>query len=141
MTMLKTMAKISGAALLLFGMNGLINYTLLKPLDGGAKVFNQFRHHLDDAIFVLLFVFVAFIFWAMFAVLNQERGYLYLGLISFLTSLQLFAEWDDKLLLFGPFPEIPYNSLAIKSGVAFLSFAFVSYLLGTSNRPVVRLLL
>jgi signal transduction histidine kinase len=141
MTMLKSMAKVAGAAFVLFGMNGLINYALMKPLDGGPDAFNRFRHHLDDAVFILLFVFVAVVFWAMFAVLPRERGYLYLGFISVLTSLQLFSDWDDKVLLFGPFPEIPYSSLAIKSGITFLAFSFIAYLLKTAKRPVTRMFL
>ncbi|MCD9021063.1 ATP-binding protein [Cohnella silvisoli] len=141
MTMLKSMAKVAGAAFVLFGMNGLINYALMKPLEGGSDAFNRLRHHLDDAVFILLFVFVAVVFWAMFAVLPRERGYLYLGTISFLTSLQLFWDWDGKVLLFGPFPEIPYGSLVVKSGITFLSFLFVAYLLKTVNNRITSVLL
>ncbi|WP_165972062.1 sensor histidine kinase [Paenibacillus piri] len=140
MTM-KTMAKVAVAALILFGMNGLINYTLMKPLDGVSDTFNRFRSHLDDAVFILLFIFIAVVFWAMFAVLPRERGYLDLGVISFLTSLQLFWDWEDKVLLFGPFPEIPYGSLVIKYGIAFLAFSFIAYLLETANRPITRMFL
>ncbi|QJD86397.1 sensor histidine kinase [Cohnella herbarum] len=139
--MLRRLAKAVAAAALLFALNGLINYSLMKPQDGASESINQLRVHLDDGVFTLLFVLIAIVFWAMFAVLPRERGYLYLGVISLLTSLLLFTEWDQKELLFGPFPEIPYNALAIKSGIVFMGFSFLAYLLGTSKKPATRVLL
>lgn len=141
MNMARSLAKAAGAAFILFGMNGLINYALMKPLDGGTDAFHLFRRHLDDAVFVLLFIVVAVVFWAMFAVLPRERGYLYLGVISLMTSLQLLWDWDEKTLLLGPFPEAPFGSLAIKCGIVFLLFSFIAYLLRTAGRPVTRALL
>jgi len=141
MTTFRTMLKVAVAAIIIFGINGLINLALMKPIEGGAEAFNQFRHHLDDAVFILLFVFGAIVFWAMFVVLPRERGYLYLGTISLLTSLQLFWDWDGKVLLFGTFPDIPYGSLAIKCGMTFLIFFFVAYFLNTANKPFTRTLL
>ncbi|MFD0674424.1 ATP-binding protein [Cohnella sp. GCM10027633] len=139
--MLKPLAKVVGAAFILFAMNGLINYELMKPLAGGSDAFNRFRYHIDDAAFILLFAFVAIVFWAMFAVLPLERGFLYLGVISLMTSLQLFWDWDEKALLFGSFPDIPYGTLVIKCGMVFLLFSLIAYLLGTAKRPVTRMLL
>jgi signal transduction histidine kinase len=141
MTMARPLAKVAGAAFILFGMNGWINYALMKPLNDASDAVNRFRYHLDDAVFTLLFVFIAIVFWAMFAVLPRERGYFYLGVISLLTSLQLFWDWDDKSLLFGPFAEVPYGSLVIKCGIVFLLFSFIAYLLGTAKRPITRGLL
>ncbi|WP_238357651.1 sensor histidine kinase [Cohnella zeiphila] len=136
--MLRFLAKVTGAAFLLLGINGSINFSLMKPPTGGTDVMDQVRAHLDDAVFVVLFIFIAVVFWAMFAVLPQERGYLYLGVISLLTSLQLFWDWDGKSLLFGPFPDIPNGSLVIKSGIVFLLFSLVAYLLGTAKRLLTR---
>lgn len=141
MTMARSLSKVAGTAILIFGMNGWINYTLMKPLVGGAEGFDRVRSHLDDALFVMLFVFLAIVFWAMFAVLPRERGYLYLGVIALLTALQLFWDWDGKALLFGPFPEAPYGSLAIKCGIVFLLFSLIAYLLDTAKRRITRLLL
>lgn len=141
MTTFKMMLTVAVAAIFLFGINGLINLELMKPIEGGMEPFNQFRHHLDDGVFVLLFAFVAVVFWAMFVVLPRERGYLYLGTIALLTALQLFWDWDDKTLLFGPFPDLPHGSLAIKSGMTFLIFSFVAYYLKTANKPITRGLL
>lgn len=141
MTMARPLSNVAGMAILIFLMNGMINYTLMKPLVGGAEGFDRFRSHLDDALFVMLFVFLAIVFWAMFAVLPRERGYLYLGVIALLTALQLFWDWDDKALLFGPFPEAPYGSLAIKCGIVFLLFSLIAYLLDTAKRRITRLLL
>lgn len=141
MTVLKSIARLGIAALFLLGMNGLINVVLMTPLQGKSEAFNHYRIHLDDAIFVLLFIFISLVFWAMFAVLPRERGYLYLGTISLLTSLQLFLDWDGKSLLFGPLPEIPFGTLAIKSGMTFLFFSFASYLLGTVKNPFTNVFL
>lgn len=141
MTMSRLIVKVAVAALILFGINGLINYSLMKPLSGASDAVNRFRLHLDDAVFTMLFVFIAIVFWAMFAVLPRERGYLYLGVISLLTSLQLFWDWDDKALLFGHFPPVPFGSLVIKCGIVFLLFSFIAYLLGTAKRPITRGLL
>ncbi|CAG7614886.1 ATP-binding protein [Paenibacillus allorhizosphaerae] len=138
MTMLKTLAKVFIASFIVFAINGSINFALMKPLNDGAHAFNLFRRHLDDGLFILLFAFVAVVFWAMFAVLPQERGYFYLGVISLLTSLQLLWDWDDKVLLFGPFPDNPYGSLAIKYGIVVLIFSFIAYLLKTGKRTVTR---
>jgi len=128
------------AALSIFAINGLINYTLIMPLDGVSDEFNAFRVHLDDGVFILIFVLVAILFFAMFAVLPRERGYLYLGVISLLTALLLFAEWQGKECLFGPFPEIPHLPLAIKGGIMLFGFSFLSYLLGTSGKKMTRAL-
>ncbi len=141
MTMLKSLTKVIAAAFILLGANGWINYTLMQPFEGGSDAINRFRYHMDDAVFMMLFCFIAVVFWAIFAVLPRERGYLYLGVISLLTSLQLFWDWDEKALLFGPFPEMVYGSLVVKSGSAFLIFSFIAYLLGTAKRPVTRTLL
>jgi hypothetical protein len=75
MTMLKFMAKVAGAAVILFGMNGLINYALMKPLDTGSDAFNLFRHHLDDAVFILLFVFVAVVPGARLSLSWRHLGF------------------------------------------------------------------
>ncbi|WP_158302042.1 ATP-binding protein [Paenibacillus mesophilus] len=141
MTMSRSLVKVAGAAFILFVMNGWINYSLMKPLDGASDAVNRFRYHLDDAVFIMLFVFIAIVFWAMFAVLPRERGYLYLGVISLLTSLQLYWDWDDKALLFGPIEKAPYGSLVFKCGIVFLLFSFIAYLLGTAKRPITRGLL
>ncbi|TJY41353.1 hypothetical protein E5161_13105 [Cohnella pontilimi] len=141
MAALKTGAKVAGTAFALFGLNGLINYYLMRPLGGASEELNRLRQHLDDAVFVLLFAFLAVVLWAMFAVLPRERGYLYLGFISFLTSLQLFWDWNDKKLLFGKFQGSPYGSLAIKCGIVYLAFTLVAHLLNTTSRPVTRTLL
>lgn len=136
--MLKSSGKLLGTALFLFILNGLINYSLIQPLDGGLDVFDQLRYHLDDGAFILLFGFLALVFWAMFAVLPRERGYLYLGMISLLTSLQLFMDWDDKALLFGSWPDIPHGSLLVKCGMTFLSFSLAAYVLKTGDKPITR---
>jgi signal transduction histidine kinase len=138
MSMLKSVAQVSGAAALIFALNGFVNFGLMQPLAGGSEVFNRFRYHLDDAVFVLLFGFVAIVCWAMFAVLPKEKGYLCLGIISFFTSLQLFSEWDGKTLLFGDFPVIPYHSLAIKSGIVFVGFWCIGYLFERSRTLINR---
>jgi signal transduction histidine kinase len=138
MTTLKTAAKITAAAAVIFALNGLVNYFLMRPLAEQPQAINGLRYHLDDAVFVLLFIFAAIVFGGMFAVLPKERGYLYLAVLSLLTSLQLFSEWDDKKLLFGAFPEIPYSSLAIKSGTAFIAFLFIAYLLGAARERLSR---
>ncbi|MCC3372137.1 sensor histidine kinase [Cohnella sp. REN36] len=141
MTTFKTMVKVALAAILLFGINGWINLSLMKPIEGGTEPFQVFRRHLDDAAFVLLFVFVAVVFWAMFIVLPRERGYLVLGTISLLTSLQLFWDWEEKSLLFGAFPDVPHGSLAIKSLITFLIFSYVASYLQTANKPIARALI
>lgn len=133
--------RVIGAAALIFALNGLVNYSLIQPLADQPQVINGLRYHLDDAMFMLLFVFAGILFLGMFAVLPKEKGYLYLGLFSFLTSLQLFSEWDEKSLLLGAFPEIPYSSLAIKSGTAFLAFSFIAYVLGTTRERMSRSLI
>lgn len=133
MAILKESAKMTGTVALIFALNGLVNYELMQPLANGSEVVNQIRHHLDDALFALLFVIVGVAFLGVFAVLPKEKGYLYLGVFSFLASLQLFAEWDEKGLLFGDFPEINNFSLAIKSAVVIVAFSLITYLLGTTN--------
>ncbi|WP_027084513.1 sensor histidine kinase [Cohnella panacarvi] len=133
MAMLKESAIMTGMVALIFAMNGLVNYELTQPLAGGSEAVNLIRRHLDDAGFALLFVIVGFAFLGIFAVLPKEKGYLYLSVFSFLASLQLFAEWDEKELLFGGFPEISNFSLAIKSAVVIVVFSLITYLLGTMN--------
>lgn len=139
MTALKSGAQIAVAAALLFAMNGLINYSLMQPLKGAPAVFNQFRLRLDDAGFILVFGLVGIVFWVMFVVLPKERGFAYLGSISFLTSLQLFWDWNDKTLLFGSFPNMPHGSLLIKCSMTFLIFAFAAYLLNTAKNAMTRI--
>ncbi|WP_276354508.1 sensor histidine kinase [Cohnella caldifontis] len=134
----KSIAKWTGTAGLLFAMNGWINLALMKPLPGGSEAFYAFRSRLDDAAFVLIFLLLAIVFWAMFAFLPRERGYSYLGTISLLTALQLFLDWDQKSLLFGPMPDIPHASLVVKSGIVFLFFSFIPYLLRTGKKPMTR---
>ncbi|RED54431.1 hypothetical protein [Cohnella lupini] len=133
MAILKESAKMTGTVALIFALNGLVNYELMQPLASGSDVVNLIRRHLDDAVFALLFVIVGFAFLGIFAVLTKEKGYLYLSVFSFLASLQLFAEWDEKGILFGEFPEITNFSLAIKSAVVILAFSLITYLLGTTN--------
>jgi len=131
--MIREVAKTALAAAVLFAANGLVNLALLKPLEGASEPLNLLRSHLDDGIFILLFGLLAGAFAAMFAVLPRERGYLYLGVMSFMTSLLLFSEWQGKELLFGPFPEVPVLPLAVKSGIVFIGFSFFSYLIGSES--------
>jgi signal transduction histidine kinase len=140
MTIWKSSAFIIGAAVIIFALNGLVNYNLLQPLTDGPEAINLVRYHLDDAAFMLLFVFAGVVFLGMFAVLLKERGYLYLGVLSFLTSFQLFTDWDEKALLFGAFPDFPYISLVIKSGTIWLVFSFTAYLLGVAKEHISRVL-
>jgi len=138
--MLKSSGKWIGVALSLFLLNGLINLSLMQRWNDKRDGLEGLRYHLDDGIFILLFGFLALVFWAMFAVLPRERGYLYLGLISLLTSLQLFWDWEEKALLFGPWPDIPHGSLLVKCGITFLFFSLTAYMLKTGNQPITRAL-
>ncbi|WP_127582124.1 sensor histidine kinase [Paenibacillus koleovorans] len=136
--MLKSSGKWLGAALALFLLNGWINLSLMQGWKDGRDVLDQLRYRLDDAAFILLFGILALVFWAMFAVLPRERGYLYLGMISLLTSLQLFWDWDDKVLLFGPWPDVPHGSLLVKCSITFLFFSLAAYMLKTGSQPITR---
>jgi signal transduction histidine kinase len=133
MTIWKSSAFVIWTAAFIFALNGLVNYNLLQPLADSPETINLVRYHLDDAAFMLLFVFAGIIFLGMFAVLLKERGYLYLGVFSILTSFQLFTDWDEKSLLFGAFPDFPYISLVIKSSTIWLVFSFTAYVLGSAK--------
>ncbi|WP_438447216.1 ATP-binding protein [Gorillibacterium sp. sgz5001074] len=133
--------QVAGAASAVFLLNGWVNYSLLQPVQGLPEPFHYIRYRLDEAAFVLLFLFLALLFGAMFAVLPKERGYLYLAVFALLAALQLFSEWDEKRWFFGDLPVLPYSSLALKCMGAFLAFSFAGYLFGVGNRRINRLLL
>ncbi|WJH36977.1 hypothetical protein N6H14_15605 [Paenibacillus sp. CC-CFT747] len=125
---IKTAGLLAALAAGVLLLNGWINYRLFQPLPGAAPVINTLRRHLDDGAFALLFLTAGLVFVGMAAAM-RERGYGQLGLFALFASAQLFAEWDEGRLLFGELPEVPYGSLAIKCGTAFLAFSFVRRLL------------
>jgi uncharacterized protein YpmS len=138
MTIWKSSAFVFGTAAIIFALNGLVNYNLLQPLADGSEAINLVRYHLDDAAFMLLFFFAGIVFLGMFTILLKETVYMYLGALSFLTSFQLFTDWDEKVLLFGALPDFPYFSFVIRSGTIWLAFSFTAYLLGTAKERLSR---
>lgn len=123
---------ILSAVLLL--LNGGVNLALMRPLTDVPASIDQLRFHLDDAVFSLFFLLTAAVFAGAFSVLRRERGYLYLSFFSLMASQQFFWEWDGKSLLFGDFPVLPAESLAVKSGMTFAALLFFRYLQGTDRR-------
>ncbi|PYI56532.1 sensor histidine kinase [Paenibacillus flagellatus] len=134
----RTGALMAMTVVLAFVLNGLVNYGLLRQSALRSGPIGPLLVHLDEAAFALLFVAAGALFFGMLAVFPGERGYLFLGVLSLLVSAQLLSEWDEKMLLFGPFPVVPYESLAIKSGIVFLAFSFTHYLLGQSRDRLLR---
>ncbi|WP_239615765.1 sensor histidine kinase [Cohnella mopanensis] len=139
MKIFKSTVIVLAAAALIFALNGWVNYGLMHSLNEVPGEINSLRSHLEEPIFSILFLFIGIVFLGMLAVLPKEKGYLYLGIFSFLVSLQLFVAWEEKSLLFGDFPDISYASLAIKSGIVWLAFAFMAYMLGMTDNKWSRL--
>ncbi|MFC0211719.1 hypothetical protein ACFFK0_04495 [Paenibacillus chartarius] len=132
--------RMGAAAAALFALNGLINYRLMLPREGEPAAVRALRFHADEGVFGLIFLLAALLFAGMYRVQMKEKGYLYLIGFCLLSAAQLAAEWDEKELLFGPFPYWPYFSLVVKNGIVLLAVLFSQHLLQTGRRPANRLL-
>lgn len=135
---IKPIIGIAALAVCIFAINGWTNLQLMKPLPDVGEAVNEIRFYLDDAVFVLLFFLVGLLFLCVYAVLPKERGYLYLACFALLASLQLFSQWDGKEPLLGVSFQFPYYSIATRSGLSFIGFVLIGYVLQTNRKKLYR---
>jgi signal transduction histidine kinase len=132
------MGLIFSITLAIFLANGLVNSFLIRPISGQPTSMNEIRHRLDDAVFVLAFLFIACLFASMFFVLHKEKVYLHFSLFSLTSSIFFLTEWDQKELLFGLPQTTPYVAVTIKTLLSFLFLVILHHILESKENQLNR---
>jgi signal transduction histidine kinase len=115
----------------IYALNGAVNVYLQLPAETGAA--QQLKHHLDGAVFVLLFALIGLLLLGIYGAARSERGYLYAALFSLASSLLLLLEWDEKSLLFRVSSDTTHASLLVKSFLLYIGYALLEHILGAGR--------